>query len=226
MTGKLADTVMTVRNGEQIARKYQPIVANPNTPAQIEARAKLKMFSQLSAVLGPYIAIPSEGPVSSRNLFVKDNYHLATYADNTASVDLNNVQLTKSVVGMDEIGVTRTGYTLNVNLGHGDATLDRVIYVAVLKLNDNRLRVAGSAVVQKSAGLTFPGTIDATTLNEVVVYAYGIRDNTEAARAVFGNITAVSAEQVAKLIVTRSLTAADITMTETRAVTVTAGNPE
>ena len=103
MTGKVADVVMSVRNGEQIARKYQPIVTNPNTPAQVEARAKLKLMSQLSAVMASVIAIPRKGNVSSRNGFVKKNYQSLTYASQQADIALANVQLTDSVVAMPSI---------------------------------------------------------------------------------------------------------------------------
>lgn len=224
MTGKVADVVMTVRNGEQIARKYQPIVANPSTQAQVESRAKMKMMSQLSAVLAPFIAIRREGTKSSRNLFVKKNYGAATYEGTQASVNLNEVQLTKSAVALPTVVAARqveAPSTLDVSLGYPTADIDRVVYVGVLKGSDNKLRVAASTVISVAGeGSDYRGTLNMGDSREAVVLAYGVRDNSEIAKATFGDLTAISAEQVAKIIVSRKLTVADVTTTETRGTTV------
>lgn len=224
MTGKLADVVMAVRNGEQVARKYQPIVANPSTPAQIETRAKLKLMSQLSAVMAPVIAMRREGNKSSRNLFVQANYGALTYAENQADIVLANVKITKSVVGLPGISAYRDTSNIVAVLESADPHLNvsRVVYAAFEKQADGSLRYIGSAVSTEAGsgggwGVSFP-----STPNEVVVYAYGVRDNTEAATAKFGNMQTVTAETVAKLIVTSTLTEADVTLTETRSSTVSA----
>lgn len=217
MTGKLADTVMAVRNGEQLARKYQPVVFNPSTPAQIAVRAKMKLLSQLSAVVAPAIAIPRVGSSSSRNLFTKKNYQLTTFTNNQADISLANVQLTDSVVGLPAVEVSREGSTVSAVLRYPAPELDRVVYVALVKNPDNTLRFVSSSVVQKGDTPTFPSDVAATSL-PVVVYAYGIRLNNENARAKFGNLEAETAETVAKLIVTSTLTSSDITLTETKGV--------
>lgn len=221
MTGKVADVVMGVRFGEQIVRRYQPMVSNPNTPGQVEARAKLKLMSQLSAILAPALAIPRDGAKSSRNLFVKKNYGLVTYQNNQAEITLTDVQLTNSVVGLPIIIATRGAQDVEVALGYADNSLDRVVYVGLIKNPDNTLRYATSVVVDKSVGVTFRGNLTLPSLPSVV-YAYGIRDNSEAAIAKFGDLNADSAETIAKLIVTRALTEADITLTETQGVEVPA----
>lgn len=41
--GKLGNTVMTVRRGAQIARVYQPVVANPKSARQQLSRAKMRL---------------------------------------------------------------------------------------------------------------------------------------------------------------------------------------
>lgn len=224
ITGKLADTVMAVRNGEQLARKYQPVVFNPSTPAQVAQRAKMKLLSQLSAVLGKEIAIPREGAVSARNLFTKVNFPLVTYSENTADIDLNLVQITKSSVGFRSLEVSRTenGIVASLTLYQGILDVDRVVYIAMAKGNDNKLRYIGQAVAT-SAGdqLNWQATLP-TSNEEVVVLGYGVRDNTENARATFGNLTAVTAENIAKLIVNRTLTESDVTTTETRGATLAA----
>lgn len=219
MTGKLADTVMSVRNGEQIARKYQPVVYNPRTPGQIAARAKLKALSQLSTVVASVIAIPKRGSVSSRNLFTKKNYGITTFSSNTASIDLLSVQLTDSVVALPNIiGVRNenniSAYLFNVGT-IGTLDVSRVVYAAFAKQADDTLRFVGSTVGTDPA-TGFLGELPLVA-GPVIIYAYGVRDNTEAARVTFGNLEVPSAANVATLIVSRTLTESDVTLTETRA---------
>lgn len=227
MTGKVADVVMAVRNGEQIVRKYQPIVSNPSTSGQLESRAKLKMMSQLSAVLGPTIAIPRVGTRSPRNLFVQKNYLLASYANNQASITLEGVQLTDSAVGFPSVARIREENAIRAYIAGGQNLddIDQVVYVALSKGADNKLRMLGTAVAT-SVGTGYPWAVELPlTDEEVVIYAYGVRINSETARAKFGNIEAMTAETIAKLVVTRSVASADITLTETRGITLAATNP-
>ena len=228
MTGKLADTVMAVRNGEQLARKYQPIVANPNSPAQVAVRAKLKLLSQMSAVMAPVIAMPRVKSASSRNLFVKENYGAITYSDNTASVDLLSVKITKGVVSLPDVEVAAGTDVLNVSIQQtANVNFDRVVYVAFRKMDDETLRLAGSVVSNTpGSGNSFAAEIPVETFaRPFVIYAYGVRDNNENARVIFGNMTVPTALSVAKVITTRTLTENDITLTETRAVEFTPTNP-
>lgn len=228
MTGKVADVVMSVRNGEQIARKYQPIVSNPSTAAQVETRAKLKLMSQLSAVLAPEIAIPRAGTRSSRNLFVKKNYAAATFSNNQADILLSSVQLTDSVVGFVGIGRLREENDIKVWLGSSidEKQIDRVVYVAVAKGADNKLRLLGSAVAtEPGTGQYLYQALLPFSNEEVCIYAYGVRLNSETARAKFGDLEAVTAETIAKLVVNRTLTAADVTLTETSSATLAAATP-
>lgn len=217
MTGKLANTVMAVRNGEQIARKYQPVVYNPSTEGQVAARAKLKLLSQLSAVMAPVIAIPRRGAVSSRNIFTKKNYPAVSYADNTAEVELASVKITDSVVSLPNITIEATGANVGIRLVTAAKSLSRVVYVMFQKQNDNTLRLVDSSVVSTPGeGEDFPTSFPFTTGEKYVFYAYGVRDNTEAARAKFGELTVIAAESVAKIVTSRQLTDADITLTETK----------
>ncbi len=222
MTGKLADTVMSVRNGEQIARKYQPIVYNPSTPAQVAQRAKLKLLSQLSAIMAPVIAFRKIGAVSSRNLFTKKNFHATSFADNTASVNLESVKLTSSVVSLPALSLVRGASSITASLVTATALdVSRVCYAAFLKQGDQTLRLIANPVVNAS-----PDDINFSTVinlegqqDEVVVYAYGVRDNTEAARVVFGNLEAPLTSDIAHIVTTSMLTENDITLTETVAET-------
>lgn len=222
-TGKLAGSVFAIRNGETIERAYQPIVANPSTPSQVASRAKLKLLSQMSAVVGPYVAIPRQGAISPRNLFTKKNYPLASFANNEASISLANIQLTSSVVGMVPITVSRANSTLNVTLENSNNDYDRVVYLVLQKNADNTLRVFHSDVVERESTGTFPYSRTASALLNLVIYAYGERDNSEAARAVFGNLQAPTAETIAKIITSRTLLENDVTLTETVGVESPAG---
>lgn len=218
LTGKQGGTVFVVRNGENIARKYQPVVSNPSTQGQIEARAKLKLLSQLSAVMAPVIAIPRVGAVSSRNLFTKKNYAASSYANQQAQINLTAIQLTKSVVALPTVTGTFSAGTANVQLAAGATGLSRVVYAAFAKQADDKLRLAATTVISAAGNdSTFPATLTVGG-DPVVVYAYGVRDNTEAARVKFGELTVVSAETVAKIVTDKTLTEADITLTETQAV--------
>lgn len=226
MTGKLADSVMLVRNGEQLVRKYQPIVSNPSTVGQVAARAKLKALSQLSAVVAPYLAIPKQGIVSSRNLFTKGNYGNVTFATDTASINMPAIQLTSSNVFFPAVNASRNATqarVIDLAIESGANEFDKVVYVAIERTADNKLRNAGSAVVTVAGtNRTFNGYINVNTLNEVTVLAYGVRDNTDAARVKYGNLESLTATYVASLVADRVLTEADVTITETRGVGVPA----
>lgn len=226
MTGKLADVVMAVRNGEQIARKYQPVVSNPSSAAQIAQRAKLKLMSQLSAVMAPVIAIPRQGSVSSRNLFTKKNIRNAAYSDNTASIQLEGIQLTTSVVSLVDVYGARDAETGNVTgyLTALQSDINRVVYAFFHKQADNTLRFISSQVVSEMGTSAAPwGTNEVSApAGDVLILAYGVRDNNENARAIFGNMQAPTAQDIANLIVTRTLTESDVTLTETKGHTIAA----
>lgn len=221
MTGKLANTVMVVRFGEQIARKYQPIVSNPNTPAQIAVRAKLKLMSQLSAVMAPYIAMRRVGTISRRNQFVKVNYPATTYADNTADVNLVDIKLTKGVVAFPTIAANRQTTYIAVSIPESASdNFDRVVYVMFERQTDGTLRhVADAVVANSSEAPTFPAELPLPAeTTRVVIYGYGVRDNTEAARVAFANLNVTTPEMVATIITSRNLLESDITLSETRAI--------
>ena len=221
MTGKLADTVMSVRNGEQIARKYQPVVFNPSTPAQVAVRAKLKLLSQLSAIMAPVIAIRRVGSVSSRNLFTKKNYPSVTYNDNNADINLLSVKITDGVLALPPITAPRGEGGIAVNLQVNATDLSRVVYVAFRK-EVEEVRFLGSAVATEPGTINnWPATLPGSS-EEVYVYAYGIRDNNENARASFGNLFSPTAEQVARIIVARVVSESDVTITETKSVRLAA----
>jgi hypothetical protein len=216
-SGKLGSVVLAINHGEQIAREYNGKPTNPKSQAQTESRARLKIMSQLSAVMAGDIAIQRVGTMSGRNIFVRQNYPL-TYIDNgAANIDLDRVQLTKSIVGLPSFAADRTdGQYINVALtadARGD--ISRVVYVAYAKQTDQSLRKLGSTVATESGiNGTFPAALPYTA-NAVVVLCYAIRDVSVKAQVVFGNMIAPSSEEVAKLLTSRVLSVRDVAVTET-----------
>lgn len=223
MTGKLADTVMSVRNGEQLARKYQPVVFNPSTPAQVAQRAKLKLMSQLSAIVGKYIVFPRVGPVSSRNAFTKANFGLTTFDHNEAGINLNNLQLTDSPVVFNYVGLTRGADSITAQVSDFAADpLTRVVFVFLIKDASENLRVIDTKVATQKDQLGYFNADTALRNESVVVLAYGMWDRTDSARAIFGNLEAPTASQIATLAVSRGVTARDVEFTKTSGSTLDA----
>lgn len=225
ITGKKGDAVFRVRNGEQIISQYNPLVNNPQTRKQVEARAALKLMSQLSAIIAPVVAMRKQGAVTSRNLFVKANYPNVVVSGEKAEFPMYAMQLTSSHVGLVPFNASRAdGLHLNVQLDE-DATnnVDRVVYVAVVKMPDTSLRLLDSIVVDEAGeNGTYPGSL-AYTANEVTVLAYGMRDNNDRVKAALGNIHGADAEGIAELITSRQILEGDITLTETIGLTLRAG---
>lgn len=214
-TGKVAGSVFAIRFGETIERAYNPVVANPKSAKQVEARAKLKLASQLATVVAPAIAIRRVGAQSPRNLFVKGIYPSIVYNDGVADIPLLEIQLTKSVVALPSLIISRDGDTVTARLSRVDYDVDRIVYVMLGKDADEKLRLLGS-VVQSEPGAAsdFTTSLPLTSLPAVVL-AYGVRFNTEAARVEFGNLIAPTAEDVAKIITMSVLLESDVTLTET-----------
>ena len=217
-SGKLAGSVFAVRYGEVIERAYNPFVANPKSAAQVEARAKLKLISQLSAVMAEVIAMPRIGNMSPRNRFVQRNYTLTSYANEIAEIVLAGVQLTASAMALPEISVTRGENVITANLRYGDANIgvSRIVYAMFVKDPDGKLRYETSRTATEAGqGQLWQVSFPALSQN-VVILAYGVRDNSSTARVTFSDMQAISAETVAKLITSRVLTENDVTLTETR----------
>lgn len=225
LTGRQGNNVFAVRGGEQVLRKYQPVVFNPNTEAQVAVRARLKLMSQLSAVMASAIAIPRLGPQSSRNRFTSLNFPATSFVGGEATVTLTDIRLTTGAIGLQGLAASRSNaggieaHIGGISSAQPFADYDRVDYFAFLKQADGTLRlgqVASSSTLEGG----FPVTMAMGNSSEVVVYAYGIRFNTEAARVAYGDVTVTSADVMARLIANRRLLESDVSTTETRAVTV------
>lgn len=224
-SGKIGNVVYAKVAGECVARQYTPEIANPKTVAQTASRSKLKLMSQLSASLADSIAIRKEGLKSARNIFIQKNYDAASVSGSEASINLNRIQLTKSNKGMIGFNADRSGGSaIAVELNeNASALFDKVVYTAYRKDANQNLVLVGSQV-SETAGVNglfaanLPYSADA-----VVVYAYGIKITSEAARVAYGNMQAPSAEQVAKLYTTSSEVANGSNLTQTAGLTMLVG---
>lgn len=227
-TGKIGSIVFSTSGGETIAREYNPNVSNPNTMAQVNQRARLKLMSQLSAALAPVIAIPKQGLVSSRNAFTKINFENSMAQNGIAQITYENVQLTNGSLGLPTLEASRAqGSGISINLAE-DASMavSRVVYILYRKTSEQKLQFVTSLIVE-GAGVNgnFPATLPYTE-GDIVLYAYGMRDTSESASAKYGNMQVANAVDVARLTAVRSISSEDFQFTETRGATMYADQSE
>lgn len=182
-TGKLGSSVFAISGGEQVVREYNPVVSNPNTEAQIAQRAKLKLMSQIGAVLAPALGFKKLGLVSARNQFVSKNIGLCTYENKEAKVNLPGLDLTGSVRSLPALLITTEGAA---NLASApDASVKSVVYVNVLQNEDNKLEISKMVLVTEAgqAG-TFPAQLGQLSTKNIV-YAYGLSKTAIGTNAVY-----------------------------------------
>ena len=221
-SGKMGNAVFSVAAGEQIVRQYQPNVANPSTLTQVNNRARLKLLSQLSAVMGDVIAIPREGLKSPRNLFTSDNYRHTSAVDGVASANLAAFGITRGGLSLPNVIAERNETTsIDVQLAESASRIvSRVIYVMFVRNSLGELQLVDSAVVETAgAAGTFPYSF-AYQNQDVIIYSYGIFDKSAKATAKFGNYYVTSGTQVADLIAERKIDESDYLITKTKGIVV------
>lgn len=230
-TGKIGSIVFSTSGGVTIAREYNPHVANPNTSAQIDQRARMKLMSQISAALAPSLAYTKSGLVSARNKFVKRNFN-STYALNgIAQCSYENLQLTEGNLGLPAIGVEAVTGTNDRQIDFGlleepSASISRVVYNVFSKTEEGKLNYVNSVIVsQRSiAGIFFGAHMEGLPQGDLVIYAFGMIDTSESATARYGELNVVTSSDLAKLVATRSISYTDYQFTQTRGVTLGADN--
>ena len=102
LRGKIGNTVFFVSNGVQVARVYQPVVANPNTVGQITQRAKMALAGRLSRIT-PTAAIEGLGGDNKRTrrgAFVKNAVRATTYSANGASLAAGDLIVSDGAVSL------------------------------------------------------------------------------------------------------------------------------
>lgn len=224
--GKLGNIVVSQVGGETIARDYQPNVSNPNTQMQVNQRGRFKLMAQIAAALAPVIAIPKKGLVSGRNQFVSRNIGQVYANDNVTSVSVENLQLTAGSSGLPAVVASRTAAagSISVKLASSAAmACSRVVYCMFVKTSYERLQYVTSIVADDVDGDgLFAAQLPAVGA-DAVIYAYGIKDLNAAASAAYGNYGVQNGEDVARLILSRSLSMSDYSFTQTRGTTLYGG---
>ena len=222
-SGKLGSQVYTTIAGQQVVRNYQPHVSNPSTSAQVSQRARMKLMSQISAAFAPVIAIPKKGMKSSRNLFSKKNFGNILSADTAAVAFLESFKLTDGNAVIPRVYMHRVaGNRLNINMA-ADATLsaDRMVYNLFARNEEGDLMLINSVVANApGSDGTFPVSVDDYE-SDLYIYAYGIKFLNERAKAKYGDYKVQSGEDVAKLLMSRTLLASDYQLTDTSGNSIT-----
>lgn len=227
-SGKMGNSVFAVVGGVQIVRQYQPNVTNPSTLSQVNVRARMKLLSQLAAVYANVLAFQKQGLKSARNLFIEKNF-VNTYASGgVAQITYENIQLTPGNLGLPQIVAQRaSGTGLQLALA-SDATgvASRVVYVVFGKTAENALQFIDSAIVE-TAGQdgTFPATLSYVG-GDIVIHAYGMRDNNAGATAKYASYQVTAASDLATLVANRTLGLEDYSFTRTRGTSMASSESE
>lgn len=227
--GKIGSIVFSTSGGETIAREYNPHVANPNTQAQVNQRARMKLMSQLSAALAPVLAMQKEGLVSRRNKFVSKNFDACYALNGEAQITYENVQITEGNTALPALlaeGVIQNS-VMQIAVGCQSAPssqVNRVVYCLFRKTNEGKLEFVNSAINETrgngASGGFFMQIFDGLVVAEYVIFAYGMSDTSERASAEYGNLNVVTASDLARLVATRSISYQDYQFTQTRAITI------
>ena len=231
-TGKIGSIVFSTSGGETIAREYNPHVANPSTMPQVNQRARLKLMSQLSACLAPSIVMQKEGLVSRRNKFTKKNMGACYAEGGVAQITYENVQLTEGSIGIPQIiggksSDAETGeYVWNFELAkQASSAISRVVWSLFQKTDEGNLALLVSAIVERGNNGKFAWEQRFTPFDpysgmELVVYAYGMADTSEAATARYGNLNVQNGSDIARLVANRSISYEDYQFSRTRGATI------
>lgn len=142
--GKLGQIVLSTVKGQQIARAWQPKVANPRTTAQQTQRAKfantVKFYRRATSNLFKFAYEDKKKTESDYNAFMRHNVDVATIV-NRASYDIiaypaigNNWQLAAGSLGdlspritsNDSANITLSAIPLSASTEDGDITVAQV----------------------------------------------------------------------------------------------------
>ena len=228
-TGKIGSIVFATSGGQTIAREYNPHVANPNTQAQVDQRARMKLMSQLSAALAPVLVMQKEGLVSKRNKFTSKNFDACYALNGEAQITYENVQITEGNTALPALLAEGIIEHSEMQLAVGcttppSAQINRVVYCLFRKTNEGKLEYVNSAINETRGtgvgGAFFLQSFANLTIAEYVIFAYGMSDTSERASAEYGNLNVVTASDLARLVATRSISYQDYQFTQTRAITI------
>lgn len=213
LSGKMGSAVFRVRNGAQVVTQYNPIVKNPDSAGQQEARAKFKLLSQLGAIMESgfgTMAVTKRAGKSAptqRNAFMQLNYPLVAVdmssdVPERAKIEMDKVQLTSSARPLGNIsGNTTTVSVLNIPSGVRSVRFVEVTYRQVqvvdpdsgsfiIKVRPEVKKVADIPVTEEDGilGAAYEAP-SGETLSGSTVLAYGLIPSASAAgRVDFDNI--------------------------------------
>lgn len=241
--GKIGSIVFSTSGGKTIAREYNPHVANPNTMAQVNQRARMKLMSQLSASLAPVIAIRKEGLTSARNKFVQKNFGASYASEGVAQISYENVQITSGNAGLPQAKWIANKVDSTPILGayfsdEPSTNIARVVWCLFRKTDEGKLEFVSSQIISQRNSTTpniyflaeFSGVAWNDTTNKLgasyVIYAYGMSDSSERATAQYGNLNVKNATDIARLVATRSISFSDYQFTQTRGVSANSGESQ
>ena len=230
ITGRKGDAVFAVRSGEQIVRQYNPIVANPKTPAQVDSRLKLKFSSQLGMVFANVIAMKKNGAQSVRNVFQQVNFPNIVVTDGLngrkASIEMVKVKLTKSARFMPQVIAINDNGTVTAGLaGNMSGNFDKVVYVVANIAANGEVRILGSEVCETPGASgdfqqELSRSIASWNSGPMYVYAYGITAGSEKGRVALDNINGDSAHDIAQMFSTNTVSEGDLILSDTSAAKV------
>lgn len=189
-SGKLGSSVFAINSGEQILREYNPRVSNPKTEAQVIQRAKFKLLSQLAASLAGVYGFKKMGLVSARNQFVSENMSAVTATVEGASVELAELLIAKGKKGFGDIesGIVEGNKVSAKIKPFGIMELTGVLF-AFFKVDENQgLQLVSRQLVTETDNQGYYVAENVTLEPAYVVYAYGIRFDSNAARQLYGNV--------------------------------------
>lgn len=242
-TGKIGSIVFSTSGGETIAREYNPHVANPNTMAQVNQRARMKLMSQLSAALAPVVAMRKEGLTSARNKFVQRNFGASYASGGVAQISYENVQLTSGNAGLPQVKWLASAETDVPTLGafftdEPSTNISRVVWCLFRKTDEGKLEFVSSQIVSERTNAQAPGRYFVAAFENIimndnsqlganyVLYAYGMSDTSESATARYGNLNVQNATDIARLVATRTISFEDYQFTQTRGASANSGSEE
>lgn len=233
-TGKKAGVVTYEAGGQLIVREYNPHPANPRTIKQIQQRAKIKLLSQIGALMRFCIAIfPTDGR-SARAQFSSLNWKKISAQDETAQIDYTQIVISASSFPLPPIdrsvSVVAERWRKRIYVAEDPAEeVQRVFYFLFKKETDGKFTLADYYLSERRTTPANPGffnwagagfEIDDSghSLYDYVVYAVAMCDKSEEATEKFLNLDVDYIEQVGRLIAEKLITSADYYFTETRSI--------
>lgn len=214
-TGKLGASVFAISGGEQIVRQYNPKVSNPNTDAQLEQRAKLKLMSQIAADMAQSIGFQKNGLVSPRNQFISANIGKCTFKDNEAKIQLSAIDLTPGSLVMPYPSFGQDGAIQLVNAA--PANVNTVIYALYDVAEGYRLNLAEQKIVSVAGeSRTFPTKLE-NIRGKQICYVYGVTGSAGAGMVDYEDYEAESAGNYATLAFVRRVILKGGSLTKTAA---------